>query len=44
MNETSEFVKSKRSSTNSAILVITIDRPPRNAMSLETYRQLLILL
>src|SRR4051794_9294828 len=35
------FVKAARHSANSAIQILTIDRPPRNAMSMETYRQLL---
>ena len=35
------FVKVERSEKNSAIQIITIDRPPRNAMSQETYEQLL---
>jgi enoyl-CoA hydratase len=35
------YVHSTRSPANPAILTITIDRPPRNAMTLETYKQLL---
>lgn len=38
------LVKASRHTTNHAIQILTIDRPPRNAMSMETYRQLLKLL
>lgn len=38
------LVKASRHPTNNAIQILTIDRPPRNAMSMETYRQLLKLL
>jgi len=34
-------VHSTRNLENPAILTITIDRPPRNAMTLESYKQLL---
>lgn len=37
----STFIKVERDSRNAGIQVITIDRPPRNAMSLEAYQQLL---
>ena len=36
-----EFIKVERSPRNAAIQIIRIDRPPRNVMTLETYRQLL---
>jgi len=36
-----QFVKASRHTSNDAIQILTIDRPPRNAMSLETYKQLL---
>ena len=35
------LVKASRGVTNNAIQILTIDRPPRNAMSMDTYRQLL---
>lgn len=35
------LVKATRHPANEAIQILTIDRPPRNAMSMETYRQLL---
>jgi len=35
------YVHSTRNLENPAILTITIDRPPRNAMTLESYKQLL---
>lgn len=38
------LVKATRHAGNPAVQILTIDRPPRNAMSLETYRQLLALL
>jgi len=36
-----EFVKATRHPSNNAIQILTIDRPPRNALSMETYKQLL---
>jgi len=36
-----QLVKATRHTANDAIQILTIDRPPRNAMSMETYRQLL---
>jgi len=35
------YVRTARCSENQAIQIITIDRPPRNAMTLECYKQLL---
>ncbi len=40
----SEFIKVERSSCNAGIQIIRIDRPPRNAMTLDAYRQLLAIL
>ena len=37
----SEYIKVERSPRNAAIQIIRIDRPPRNAMTLDAYRQLL---
>lgn len=40
----SECIKVERSPRNAAIQIIRIDRPPRNAMTLDAYRQLLAVL
>lgn len=38
------FIRVERSAQDERIQVLTIDRPPRNAMTLDTYRQLLAVL
>ena len=38
------YIKAERSPRNEGIQIVTIDRPPRNAMSLESYQQLLAVL
>ncbi len=38
------YVRLERHTENPAIAILTIDRPPRNAMSLQTYRELLAVL
>ena len=40
----SQYIQVSRSEENSAIAIITIDRAPRNAMTLESYQQLLAVL
>lgn len=36
-----QFVKATRHPSNNAIQILTMDRPPRNALAMETYKQLL---
>lgn len=40
----SKYIKVERSPRHEGIQIITIDRPPRNAMSLDSYRELLAVL